>query len=269
MLDPRYAESWITASVVWLQALKGVQWIYKGANVEGQKYWAISVLDNLPLRTPLLICWSVGYWQRQRPRRCYKSAYLMHDVCTLCMPYTYLFPFTTFCFAFSCERTTWNDKIWNSVKEVSEWRLTFSILFKFLICYCQPNYWAVYYYFTTYTSRQLFMQKSLVIYQLEFCPQAIFRFKVSSSDLSVDITKTIKVMYNQSIRIVLKMTVESNNEILIAIVTFRDWSKNIVPVFQPTRSKTNRALYARFFLRFFWKFWLVHRTVHSCCDWSV
>ena len=57
MLHLRYAESWITASVVWLQALKGVQWIYKGANVEGQKYRAISVLDNWPLRTPLLICW--------------------------------------------------------------------------------------------------------------------------------------------------------------------------------------------------------------------
>lgn len=46
LLDPRYTESWITASVVWLLALKGVQWIYKGANVEGQKYRAISVLDN-------------------------------------------------------------------------------------------------------------------------------------------------------------------------------------------------------------------------------
>lgn len=93
MLDPRYAESWITASVVWLLALKGVQWIYKGANVEGQKYRTISVLDNWPLRTPLLICWSVGYWQRQRQRGCHKSAYLMHDVCTLCMPYTNLFSF--------------------------------------------------------------------------------------------------------------------------------------------------------------------------------
>ena len=72
--------------------------------------------------------------------------------------------------------------------------------------------------------------------------------------LSVNIAKTIKVMYNQSIRIVLKMTVERSNEILIANVTFSDWSKNIAPVFQPTRSKTNRALYARFFLRFFWKF---------------
>ena len=42
----------------------------------------------------------------------------------------------------------------------------------------------------------------------------------------------------------------------------------------PTRSKTNRSLYARFFPRFEQvasndkKFWLVHRALCSCFDWS-
>ena len=46
------------------------------------------------------------------------------------------------------------------------------------------------------------------------------------------------------------MTVES--DYVIAIATLSDSLKRLSPVFQPVRSKTksNRTLYARFFLRF-------------------
>ena len=46
------------------------------------------------------------------------------------------------------------------------------------------------------------------------------------------------------------MTVISSQA--IAISTLSDWVKNLMPVFQPLRSKTktNRSLYAQFFLRF-------------------
>ena len=71
-----------------------------------------------------------------------------------------------------------------------------------------------------------------------------------------------------------QMTVESNYA--IAIATRSDWLKNLAPVFQPMRSETNTncSLYARFFPRFEQvtgncsEFWLVHRAVCSCFDWS-
>ena len=67
-------------------------------------------------------------------------------------------------------------------------------------------------------------------------------------------------------------TAESNDT--IAIATLGDWLKDLAPVLQPTRSKTNRTLYARFFPSFgqatgnCYEFLLVHRAVCSCCDWS-
>jgi len=53
------------------------------------------------------------------------------------------------------------------------------------------------------------------------------------------------------------------------------WLNNLVPVFQPLRSKskTNRSLHARYFSCFeqvtinCLEFWFVHRYVCSCCDW--
>ena len=36
----------------------------------------------------------------------------------------------------------------------------------------------------------------------------------------------------------------------IVVATFVDWLKNLVPVFQPMRTKTNRTSYTRFFPRF-------------------
>ena len=73
-----------------------------------------------------------------------------------------------------------------------------------------------------------------------------------------------------------EMTVESSYP--SAIATLSDWPKNLAPVFQPMRSKTKTktkcALYARLCLRFeqvtsnCLEFWLVHRAVCSCCNWS-
>ena len=45
-----------------------------------------------------------------------------------------------------------------------------------------------------------------------------------------------------------QITLESNYA--IAIATLGDWFKNLAPVFQPMRSKTNRTLHARFFSHF-------------------
>ena len=64
--------------------------------------------------------------------------------------------------------------------------------------------------------------------------------------------------------------------IAIAIATLGDWLKRLALVFQPMRSKTktNRTMYAGFFLRFervadnFKELWLVHSAVCSCRDWS-
>ena len=44
------------------------------------------------------------------------------------------------------------------------------------------------------------------------------------------------------------MTVEANYAITIA--TFRDWLKDLEPIFQPSKIESNCTLYARFFLSF-------------------
>ena len=69
------------------------------------------------------------------------------------------------------------------------------------------------------------------------------------------------------------MIVERNNT--IAITTLSDWFKNLAPVFQPIKTKTNRTLYAQFFFTCidqvtvnYQEFLLSHRVVCSCCDWS-
>ena len=84
--------------------------------------------------------------------------------------------------------------------------------------------------------------------------------------------------YNQAHLSSFQMTVESNYA--IAIATLSDWLTNLAPVFQPVfqpmrgKTKTNRSLYAQFFLRFEQvtrnnsEFWLVHRAVCSRFDWS-
>ena len=60
------------------------------------------------------------------------------------------------------------------------------------------------------------------------------------------------------------------------IATLCDWLKNLAPLPRPVRgkTKTNRDLLARVFLRLAWakcicfKLWLVHMIVYDCCDWS-
>ena len=60
----------------------------------------------------------------------------------------------------------------------------------------------------------------------------------------------------------------------IAITTLRDWLKILAPVFSTNEKQNDRTMLARFFPRFervigvHWEFWLVHRAVCSCCDWS-
>ena len=56
------------------------------------------------------------------------------------------------------------------------------------------------------------------------------------------------------------MTVENNSA--IAIDTLSDWLKDLEPVFQPMRSKTNRTLYARFLTGF-------EQVIARNSDWST
>ena len=67
------------------------------------------------------------------------------------------------------------------------------------------------------------------------------------------------------------MTVENNYA--IAISTLSDWLKNLAPVNQQMKRKTNRDLHARFFPRFEQRTWnclgfgSFHCTVCICCGW--